>query len=322
MITVRENTRRNASSGFKPQSQYRPMLALNPDRRRVKFLTRTPTASRKKQQQHRAPSPVPAGSEGKQGRGGTEAQAPSLTPAPTAEEGETRQPSSPSLPFTPGATSRSQDTNERLPENNDGPQAESSQAHTLPTVSDYSYSHARTPMDTAPATYPPVPRVHIQGPSPPPMAHPPVPSGSSSSHGQAHAPTVPAPGGSQSPPVSTAAPPLPVGAAPPTLAALSAPTEPSPWAPAGRFSLKSSVLPTSPDRPVILPRPKHAPWTPAPPASSSSSSSSQPASARPHVPRSARNSAEPMTRRGFLNAMRHKTSPLGSGSVNAHSDDD
>jgi hypothetical protein len=43
---MRENTRRNASSGFRPQSQYRPMLTLNPEGRRVTFLTRAPTLQR------------------------------------------------------------------------------------------------------------------------------------------------------------------------------------------------------------------------------------------------------------------------------------
>lgn len=40
---MRENTRRNATSGFRPQSQYRPMFTLNRESRRVTFLTRTPT---------------------------------------------------------------------------------------------------------------------------------------------------------------------------------------------------------------------------------------------------------------------------------------
>src|SRR5258708_38002834 len=40
---MRENTRRNAASGFRPQSQYRPMLTLNRESRRVTFLARSPT---------------------------------------------------------------------------------------------------------------------------------------------------------------------------------------------------------------------------------------------------------------------------------------
>jgi len=42
-LTMRENTRRNATSGFRPQSQYRPMFGLNRESRRVTFLTRAPT---------------------------------------------------------------------------------------------------------------------------------------------------------------------------------------------------------------------------------------------------------------------------------------
>ncbi|KAH9001677.1 hypothetical protein EDB92DRAFT_1812391 [Lactarius akahatsu] len=115
MLTVRENTRRNASSGFKPQSQYRPMLALNPDRRRVTFLTRGPASPRKKRQQH-GPSP-PAAPEEKHIQGEGEALAPALTPAPRAEE-EIRQPSlSPLLPH--GAPLESQDTDERPPVEDD-----------------------------------------------------------------------------------------------------------------------------------------------------------------------------------------------------------
>ncbi|KAI0303449.1 hypothetical protein B0F90DRAFT_1711140 [Multifurca ochricompacta] len=48
MLTVRENTRRNATTGYKPESQYRPMLALNPEGRKVTFLTRTPTSPQAK----------------------------------------------------------------------------------------------------------------------------------------------------------------------------------------------------------------------------------------------------------------------------------
>ncbi|KAI0253903.1 hypothetical protein BJV78DRAFT_1280636 [Lactifluus subvellereus] len=43
LLTVRENTRRNATSGFRPQSQYRPMFTFSPDNRRVTFLARSPT---------------------------------------------------------------------------------------------------------------------------------------------------------------------------------------------------------------------------------------------------------------------------------------
>jgi hypothetical protein len=46
ILTVRENTRRNATSGYRPQSQYRPMAMLNPESRKVTFLTRSPTFQR------------------------------------------------------------------------------------------------------------------------------------------------------------------------------------------------------------------------------------------------------------------------------------
>ncbi|KAH9967923.1 hypothetical protein BC827DRAFT_456562 [Russula dissimulans] len=48
MLAVRENTRRNATTGYKPQSQYRPTLKLNPEGRKVTFLNRSPTSPRSK----------------------------------------------------------------------------------------------------------------------------------------------------------------------------------------------------------------------------------------------------------------------------------
>src|SRR6267142_1966412 len=45
---MRENTRRNAMTRFKPQSSLRPILNLKPDGPRVKFLARTPTWPRGK----------------------------------------------------------------------------------------------------------------------------------------------------------------------------------------------------------------------------------------------------------------------------------
>ena len=326
MLTVRENTRRNASSGFKPQSQYRPMLSLNPDRRRVTFLTRAPTASRKKQQ--RAPSPVPVGGEGRQRRDEAEAQALPLIPAPVAVEGETRQPSlTPALP--PGATFQS--TSERPPENNDNAEPQTELPTPTPPIVSHHIPTPTTTPDTSPAAHAPARRVRIQGPSPLHTAHTLTPSGSSSTHEYGHA--TPAPGGSQAPPgptlnqspVSTAMPPLPVGAAPPTPPAPPAPSAPSLWSPAAARSslpLQSSVLPVSPDRPVIMPRAKNAPtpWAPA-----SSSQPASPASSRPHVPsltssasQHSGNSGEQPTRRGFLNALRNKPSALASGSANAH----
>ena len=329
MLTVRENTRRNASSGFKPQSQYRPMLSLNPDRRRVKFLTRAPTSSRKNQPQQRAPSPVPVGGKGKQRRDEAETQALPLIPAPVAVEGETRQPS-PTQALPPGATFQS---NERPPENNDNaePQAELPNP-TPPTVSHHISTPTPTP-DTTLAAHAPGRRVRIQGPSPLHTAHTLTPSGSSSTYGRGHA--TPTPGSSQAPPVatlsqppvSTAMPPLPVGAAAPTPPAPPAPSAPSLWAPAAPSPLQSSVLPVSPDRPVIMPRAKNAltPWAPAASAPASSSQPASPTSSRPHVPsltsstsQYSGNSGEQPGRRGFLNALRHKPSALASGSANAH----
>src|SRR6266852_7427791 len=76
MLTMQENTRRNATSGFRPQSQYRPMFQLNRESRRVTFLPRTSTS-----QQHvsidnanAAPS-APAQTEGEEGQNES-AQAP------------------------------------------------------------------------------------------------------------------------------------------------------------------------------------------------------------------------------------------------------
>ena len=53
---MRENTRRNAASGFRPQSQYRPMFTPNPEARKVTFLTRKPTLHRASKDNDAAPS--------------------------------------------------------------------------------------------------------------------------------------------------------------------------------------------------------------------------------------------------------------------------
>ncbi|KAI9456228.1 hypothetical protein BJY52DRAFT_567871 [Lactarius psammicola] len=345
MLTVRENTRRNAASGFKPQSQYRPMLALNPDRRKVTFLTRGPTSSRKKQQkQQRGPSPVAAEEKQHNDQGEGEVQAPALVPAPPAtEETETRQPSL-NLTLPPGAPPELQGTSER-PTEDDGVAAQTELLIPSPTPAPApaptSPSTPTTTPDTAPAAHtpePPVParRIHTQWSSPAPTARSLTSSGSSSTHGHAaprvgssQAPPVPA-----LPPVSTVIapppPPLPAGAAPPTPPAPSAgPSSASALSWAATTSLRSplhsSVLPAPPDRPVIMPRPKNAPLTTplwAPPVVSASQPAS-PASSRPHVPSLASsasqysgNSGEPPVRRGFLNVLRHKAAAPAAGSAN------
>ncbi|KAH9056625.1 hypothetical protein EDB87DRAFT_1635467 [Lactarius vividus] len=311
MLTVRENTRRNASSGFKPQSQYRPMLALNPDRRKVTFLTRGPTSPRKKQHQHGA-SP-PAAPEEKHIQGEGEERAPALTPAPAAEE-EIRQPSlGPLLPH--GALLEAQDTDQ-------GPPAEDDNAEPLTVAPTPAPTSPRIPATITPISAPVAPaavrRVHTQWSSPAPSArsHTP-PSGSSSTHGHA-APRMSSMPPPPRPPVSTVLPPpLPAGAAPPSPPS-AGPSSPPLWSITA--APRSSVLPASPDRPVIMPRAKHASW--APPGASEEQPVS-PASLRPHVPSLASsasqysaNSGEPSVRRGFLNALRHKPSAQAGGSAN------
>ncbi|KAI9446858.1 hypothetical protein H4582DRAFT_2052752 [Lactarius indigo] len=328
MLTVRENTRRNASSGFKPQSQYRPMLALNPDRRKVTFLTRGPTSPRKKQQQ-RGPSPPPAAPEEKHIQGEGDELTPALAPAPAAEN-KTRQPSpGPLLPH--GAPPESQDTYERPPAEDDNV-AQTELLIPTPTPAP-APTTTNTPdsVNVAPA---PVRRVHTQWSSPPPSArsHTP-PSASSSTHTHGHgAPRVsslPPPPVPALPPVSTVLPPpLPRGAAPPSPPSAGPSSSPPSWSITA--APRSSVLPASPDRPVIMPRAKHASlttplWTP--PGAVAPSSSEQPvspASTRPHVPsltssasQYSANSGEPSVRRGFLNALRHKPSAQAGGSANA-----
>ncbi|KAH9063674.1 hypothetical protein EDB83DRAFT_794774 [Lactarius deliciosus] len=325
ILTVRENTRRNASSGFKPQSQYRPMLALNPDRRKVTFLTRGPTSPRKKQQQ-RGPSP-PAAPEDKRIQGEGEALAPALTPAPAADE-EIRQPSLGPLLLPHGAPPlESQDTNERPPAEDDNA-AQSTELLVTPTPAPTSpHIPATITPISAPVAPAPVRRVHTQWSPPAPSArsHDTPPSGSSSSHGHA-APRVssmPPPPVPALPPVSTVLPPpLPAGAAQPSPPS-AGPSSPPLWSITA--APRSSVLPASPDRPVIMPRAKHASW--APPGSAAVSEQLQqpvsPASPRPHIPSLASsasqysaNSGEPSVRRGFLHALRHKPSAQAGGSAN------
>ena len=67
---MRENTRRNATSGFRPQSQYRPMSVLNPENRRVTFLMRTSTSQPRasKDNKDNAAPPAPAQTEGEKGQ--------------------------------------------------------------------------------------------------------------------------------------------------------------------------------------------------------------------------------------------------------------
>lgn len=319
MLTVRENTRRNASSGFKPQSQYRPMLALNPDRRKVTFLTRGPASPRKKRQQ-RGPSP-PAAPEEKHIQG--EALAPALTAAE-----EIRQPSlGPPLPH--GAPLEAQDTDARPPPEDDNV------AHTelltvTPTpapTSPRNIPATITPISAPVAPPAPVRRVHTQWSPPAPSArsHTP-PSASSSTHGHAasRVSSMPPPPVPALPPVSTVLPPpLPAGAAPPSPPS-AGPSSPPLWSITA--APRSSVLPASPDRPVIMPRAKHASWAPPGAASEQQQQQQQPvspASSRPHIPSLASsasqysaNSGEPSVRRGFLHALRHKPSAQAGGSAN------
>ncbi|KAI0049680.1 hypothetical protein FA95DRAFT_816282 [Auriscalpium vulgare] len=56
-LKVRENTRRNASSGFSPRVHYQPKLTVDPDGRKVKFLPRTGAATAA------TPAPAPPPSE-------------------------------------------------------------------------------------------------------------------------------------------------------------------------------------------------------------------------------------------------------------------
>ncbi|KAH9025169.1 hypothetical protein EDB85DRAFT_1984653 [Lactarius pseudohatsudake] len=276
MLTVRENTRRNASSGFKPQSQYRPMLALNPDHRKVTFLSRGPASPRKKQQQ-RGPSP-PAAPE-VQGEG--EALAPALTPAPAAE---IRQPSlGPLLPH--GAPLKSQDTDARPP-----PEDDNVAQTELPTVTP-------TPAPTSPH----IPAITITPISAPVVAPAPVRRAHTqcSTHGHAAPRVSSMPPPPALPPVSTVLPPpLPAGAAPPSPPS-AGPSSPPLWS----IIPRSSVLPASPDRPQQQPV---SPASSRPHIPSLASSASQYSA----------NSGEPSVRRGFLHALRHKPSAQAGGSAN------
>ncbi|KAH8983670.1 hypothetical protein EDB86DRAFT_2965594 [Lactarius hatsudake] len=263
MLTVRENTRRNASSGFKPQSQYRPMLSLNPDRRKVTFLTRGPAkyVNRRKAHcccpmgHHRSSHKTPTS--GQPPEDDNVAQRTEFTPTPA--------PTSPHIPAT-----------------------------TITPIS-------------APVAPAPVHRVHTQWSSPAPSAHS-HPTPPSSTHGHA-APRVssmpsllPVPA---LPPVSTVLPPpLPAGAAPPSPPS-AGPSSPPLWSITAAPSLRSSVLPASPDRP----------WAPPGSASEQQQQPVSPASSRPHIP-TRRIAGEPSVRRGFLHALRHKPSAQAGGSAN------
>lgn len=69
MLTIRENTRRNATSGFRPQSQYRPMFELNRESRRVTFLAGTPTSQLRASNDNDNERPsAPAQTEGEKGQ--------------------------------------------------------------------------------------------------------------------------------------------------------------------------------------------------------------------------------------------------------------
>ncbi|KAI0272132.1 hypothetical protein BGY98DRAFT_1099930 [Russula aff. rugulosa BPL654] len=69
MLTIRENTRRNATSGFRPQSQYRPMFELNRESRRVTFLAGTPTLQLRASNDNDNERPsAPAQTEGEKGQ--------------------------------------------------------------------------------------------------------------------------------------------------------------------------------------------------------------------------------------------------------------
>ncbi|KAF8497123.1 hypothetical protein F5888DRAFT_326606 [Russula emetica] len=69
ILTMRENTRRNATSGFRPQSQYRPMFTLNRESRRVTFLTRSSTSQQRPSNDNNNATPsAPVQTEGEKGQ--------------------------------------------------------------------------------------------------------------------------------------------------------------------------------------------------------------------------------------------------------------
>jgi hypothetical protein len=345
MLTVRENTRRNAASGFRPQSLYRPMFTLNPDNRRVTFIARTPTPSQDAQQQQQqqtdtSPEMAPASAEE-----GSREEAPAAVPG--LEEVQ-QQPSTSSSVAAPLLAAHEREQRSGLEE----PRGEKTKLAVPRRPPSPTPTPKRTRMrqpwdDPAPMTQqappplrPPSPeRGRLRGirtqPSSPltptPWTRSPTPSGSSTLLHASAASVPPSGSRSISPGVVVAQPPVPstsnsatTSALPSALPQQPLPHSPSPFAPPtwARSPLRNSVLPSSDDRPVVMPRPKIA----LPPPAQTEFLTAEAVSLRPSVPSLASSasqysaaSGEPPMRRAFFDSLgrRHK-SAVGTIASSTH----
>ncbi|KAI0259964.1 hypothetical protein BC834DRAFT_590837 [Gloeopeniophorella convolvens] len=271
MLTVRENTRRNAASGFKPQAAYRPVLALDPAApRKVKFLARKPSVARAR---HRSAPPAPRALEAQNEKAAlSPAASPTVpllarVPRPPGErraEAEAEEPATPMTPATPGhdialELAPAKEQVQEQPQEQPRPQAPEPKPPVPPR---------RRPVSA------PVPAPAPRPPSPPPLAVRTQSDGARGGHDDA-----------------------------------------SPY-PHLRGLPRVSVLPS--DRPVILPRPKHAP----PPPAVVAGASLAPAPALPHMPSVASTgsqysagSGEAPVRRGWLDIVRLRAAAAQRGSV-------
>ncbi|KAI0290476.1 hypothetical protein BC826DRAFT_538761 [Russula brevipes] len=185
MLTVRENTRRNATSGFQPESQYRPMLNFNPENRRVTFLARTPTRADQAETDDTTPSAV-APMEEK----GNNQEAPTADPGTGETEAQQPLPSS-ALPAASLLAHDSPAELDRKGEGGERPVEEKSRRSLSPTPS---RGVPRRPPSPSPSRSAP-----RRAPSPSPSGSAPrrVPSPSPSGNAPRRAPS-PSPSGSTS----------------------------------------------------------------------------------------------------------------------------
>jgi hypothetical protein len=345
---MRENTRRNASSGFRPQSQYRPMLTLNPEGRKVTFLTRAPTLQRAAaKNKDVAPSALAQPTE-EEGTNGSEGAAPSRDLGP-ARQG----PASLTLTSSPAAAAllvretapavepvRKSESDEQRAVEVEVESTESMRPRRAPspTPSSSQSTPKRAPSptpsrNTSEPTSPPRPsrsvrmRTPKRLPDPPSMppgsvgrSSSPTPSGSrtddaSSSHSRT--PSVSSSRAHETPrstsPVPTVPPVPPVPPMPP-VPPVAGPSSSQPqrhsWV---RSPLRNSVLPS--DQPVIMPRPKNA----QPPPSSGSQPVS-PTSTWGHVPSLSGSTGNGEPHGQYLGSMRRGKAPaVNQRTVSTHS---
>jgi len=349
MLTVRENTRRNATSANRPQSQYRPMLNLNRESRKVTFLTRSPTSPRsKRKNKNTTPSALTSTDQADQEEEDNNQGAPTAGPS-TDLTGQSLQTQN----LSPAAAPQLGDGRPELEQNDGGgdsspieevegipsrqtssptPSRSASRRAPSPTPSGSLPMHAPSPTSSRDTLKAPIPsrstRMRTPRTLPDPPSRPPVPPRIANlqppSPPKIFTSSLVSPGASSSHAhetlaTSSASSLVPLVPLPPVAVVA------QPWSlysPASSQTavsmtsspLRNSVLPTS--RPVIMPRAKKHASLPSPVDSQPSPSSYVSPSLAGSASQYSADSGEPSVRRSYLESLRHLR-PTAAGTAGA-----